>query len=83
MDKTKLEITVKGNRLFIQGERTNGSGDKDSYHRREREMGSFKRTVALPEQLDAEKTAASYDSGVLQIVCPRAAGAKAHRIKVD
>ena len=83
VDKAKLDITTKGNRVSIRGERERPGTDKDvAYHRRERDMGVFHRVITLPEQVDASKTQASYKNGVLEVMCPRAEAAKAHRVQI-
>lgn len=83
IDKSKLDITTKGKRVSIRGERTCAElGPDMAFHRRERDMGTFHRVVTLPEDVDPGKTSASYKNGVLELVCPRAASAKAHRVEV-
>lgn len=83
VDKSKLDITTKGNRLSIQGERLRDKPDTDAaFHRRERGMGMFHRVVTLPEQVEASKTTATYKNGVLEIYCPRSEASKARRIEI-
>jgi len=83
IDKSKLEITTKGNRLSVRGERTRAIPEPEvAYHRRERDMGVFHRVITLPEQVDAAKTSASYKNGVLEIYCPRSEAAKARRVEI-
>jgi HSP20 family protein len=83
IDKSKLEITTKGNQVSIRGERTlRTSSDGAAYHRRERELGTFHRVVNLPEQIEGAKVVASYKNGVLEVLCPRAEAAKARRVQI-
>ncbi len=83
VDKAKLDITTKGNRVSVRGERARSEAEAElAYHRRERDMGVFHRVVTLPEQVDATKTQASCNNGVLEIMCPRAEVAKARRVQV-
>jgi len=83
IDKAKLDITTKGNRLSIRGERSCSQLAADvAFHRRERDMGTFHRVVSLPEHVDASKTTATYKNGILEIVCPRTEAAKAHRVEI-
>jgi HSP20 family protein len=44
--------------------------------------GSFRRDVALPVPVKADKTKASYRAGVLRIELPKAEAARARRIAV-
>jgi len=83
IDKAKLDITTKGNRLSIRGERSCSQLAADvAFHRRERDMGTFHRVVSLPEHVDASKTTVIYKNGILEIVCPRTEAAKAHRVEI-
>ena len=79
----EIEITTKENNLIIKGERKIATeGEKVSYHRREREAGSFRRIISLPSRVDAEKVTAACKNGVLTITLPRAAEAKPRQITV-
>ena len=83
IDKAKLDITSKGNQLSIRGERVNKPvADDAAFHRREREQGVFHRVVTLPEHVNPAKIMATYKSGVLEIICPRAESAKSHKIQI-
>jgi HSP20 family protein len=44
--------------------------------------GRFRREVALPVSVKADKTRATYRDGVLRIELPKADGARARRIAV-
>ena len=79
----EIEITTKENNLIIKGERKIATeGEKVSYHRREREAGSFRRIISLPTRVDAEKVAAVCKNGVLTVTLPRAAEQKPRKIEV-
>ncbi len=72
------QMTIKAERKFENEEK------KDNYHRVERRYGSFLRTFALPETVEAEKIAANYDKGVLKVTLPKTAKPKSARtIKVN
>lgn len=84
MDKNTLDVTAKGNSVSIRGARSGGPPPTEvAFHRRERDTGVFHRAVALPEQIDSAKTVASYKHGILEIQCPRAEAAKAHKVQVS
>lgn len=84
IDKDSLEITAKKDQLTIRGSRrVKPADDNASYHRREREDGQFRRTLALPQAIDGDKVTASYRDGVLEVVLPRAAELKQRRIPVS
>lgn len=60
------QLTIKGERKFEHEEK------KENYHRVERRYGSFQRTFALPDTVDAEHVNAKYDKGVLKVTLPKA-----------
>jgi HSP20 family protein len=67
-----LDISVIEGKLMIRGERKIEVEDqKTNYHRREREAGFFRRTIALPLKVDSGKVSASMSNGVLTITLPK------------
>lgn len=78
-----INIEVENGTLSLSGSRTfyeeNNSGN---YHRQERFYGSFRRAFLLPETVDLEKVAASYENGVLTVAMPKKELAKPRTIKV-
>ena len=79
----EIEITTKENNLIIKGEsKIATEGAKISYHRREREAGSFRRIISLPTRVDAEKVTAVFKNGVLTVTLPRSAELKPRKIEV-
>jgi HSP20 family protein len=83
VDKDGLEVTVKSDQLTVRGERKIASvKGKASYHRRERESGQFRRTVTLPQPVDADKISANYKNGVLEVTLPRLAEAQPRKISI-
>lgn len=78
-----LEIEVTGDTLTLKGKRTPDEADSSStYHRRERMVGEFTRTVQLPYTVDKDNVEASLNSGVLQINLPRAEDEKPRKITI-
>ena len=78
-----IEITTKENNLILKGERRIAvEGEKVSYHRREREAGTFRRIISLPAQLDAGKVTAVSKDGVLTVTLPKRAESKPRQIEV-
>lgn len=78
-----LDISVTGNSLSIAGERKIPSEDeKATYHRREREAGSFNRMITLPTDVDTAKVEARCVDGVLTVVLPKSESAKPKQISV-
>ena len=78
-----LDIDVTGDEVSISGVRKlDEVAQEAQYHRRERNYGSFSRTVQLPFMVDTNKVEASFKNGVLLITLPRAEADKPKRIPV-
>ena len=68
VNKEDLKITLQDNILTIEGEKKNLSKDEEKeYFVTERTFGSFKRNIALPEDIDSDKVNAKFERGVLSI----------------
>jgi HSP20 family protein len=78
-----IDISVEGETLTLRGERKlPEAGEGVSYHRREREAGRFRRIITLPARINPDGVEAAFKSGVLKIVLPKAAEARAKQITV-
>lgn len=78
-----IDIDVTGDALSISGIRYSDEVSKEArYHRRERNYGSFSRTIQLPFMIDTNKVEASFKNGVLLISLPRAEADKPKKITV-
>lgn len=83
VDPKDVDISVIGNVVTLEGERKeDASVPADSYHRREREVGKFMRSVRLPYEVEAEKVQARYTNGILRVVLPRKESSKPRRIAI-
>lgn len=83
MSMDNVEVYVVGNELTIKGERKFSDEQGVSYHRRERGVGAFNRTVNLPVQIDADKVEGTFKDGVLTVKLPKAEAAKPRKITVQ
>jgi HSP20 family protein len=84
LDPAKLNVTGAGRALSISGERVfEPDGKRWAYHRRELRAGKFARTIQLPEDYEANRAEARYESGLLIIHVPRAEHAKPQQITVQ
>jgi HSP20 family protein len=76
-----IELSAVRNKLAISGKREI-TEENASYHRREREGGTFSRSVTLPSEVDGERVEARYDNGMLTVVLPKAEEAKPRQIAI-
>ncbi len=83
MESKDIDIQVNGNLLTISGERKEEREEKGkTYHRLERRVGSFSRSVTLPCPVQENAVDAQYKNGILTIKLPKTDEAKAHKITV-
>ena len=74
LTESDVNIEIKGNQLFIQGEKKTASENKDKhFYRMERSYGSFQRILALPEDAISSDIQANMKDGVLQLEIPKQA----------
>ena len=84
IDISTLDVSIEKNLLSVSGERTvDEADDKESFNRRERFAGKYKRTIALPEDVDTEKTEAVYRDGILHISVEKKEETQPRQIKVS
>lgn len=86
MSEKDVEVTFADNTLIISGEKKEEKEVKeDNYHRRERSFGSFRRSFALPAEIDEGKISASFRDGVMTIDLPKSKTAqkKAKKITIQ
>jgi len=81
--KEELEISVTGDELTIRGRRGANVAEGTSFHRRERGVGEFSRTLRLPYDVDAEQVEATLRDGVLLLKLPKTASARPRKIQVQ
>lgn len=81
VDEKDVKLTLEDNVLCISGEKkAEREEKKKDYVMSERSYGSFKRAFTLPDNVAAEKIAATFEKGVLKVTLPKAAPSPAkHR----
>lgn len=78
-----LDVEVTGNILRIGGERKEEKEEKKkTYHRVERRLGSFSRSVTLPCHIKENGIIAECHDGILYVKMPKCEEAKSRKIKV-
>jgi HSP20 family protein len=84
MGEGDVKIEVADDVLTISGERTfEHETKKDAYYRLERGAGTFRRSLTLPEGVDAEAIEASFDKGVLEVRVPKPEQRKPRRVEIS
>ncbi len=71
MKQEDVKVTVEEGMLTIAGERQHQhEHETGGVYRCEREYGSFRRRIALPEGVNPDSIQASFDQGVLEVTMP-------------
>jgi len=84
LSEEDVHIDVEGDVLTVSGERKAEHEDKrEGYVRVERSYGSFRRSLTLPEGVDAEAVSASFDRGVLEVSIPKPEQRKPRRVAIQ
>jgi HSP20 family protein len=82
IDPQTLDISLQQNLLTISGKREVIQPAGATYYRQERPGGSFRRVVALPEDVDGDRVAATYRDGIVQITVQRREAARPRQIQI-
>ena len=79
-----LDLSVEDNVLRVSGARNepNQATDNIQWRLNERPGGEFTHRLRLPLAIDVKKVTADYVHGILKVTLPKAAAAKARKIKV-
>jgi len=78
-----LSLSITGNTLTLKGCRKPRADEKSAtYHRRERTVGEFARSIELPEKVDSDKAVAEFDQGILTVRIPKSADAIPRHVTV-
>ena len=79
----EIDISVTDNLLTIKGEtKAEKKEEKPNYLLRERRYGMVHRSLRLPVAVEADKSQAEFEHGVLTLTLPKADAIKAKHIKV-
>ena len=79
-----VSIELEDNVLTVSGERkTEHEDKKEGFYRMERSFGQFRRSLTLPEGVDADKIAATFDKGVLEVRIPKPEERKPRRVAIQ
>jgi HSP20 family protein len=79
----KIAVEFENGALTVSAERERGSEVKqDGFYRYERRVGSFARTISLPEGVTEDGIKASHANGVLEVRVTKPEEAKPRRIEI-
>ncbi len=68
VNKEDISVNIENKVLTIKGERKyDNEENKDSYYRRERAYGSFKRSFTLSDDIVTDDVSADYKDGILTV----------------
>lgn len=79
----EVKLEVEDDILTVSGEHRESKEEKDKqYMRRERRYGSFSRSMALPQGIDAKKIKAKTHDGVVEVTIPLPKEAKKEPVRI-
>lgn len=83
IDPKDVNIEIENNLLSISGNIEKKTEiDEKNYYKKEIRRSSFARKVALPAEVNSEKTQAVYENGVLKISIPKIEEKKSKKIEI-
>jgi HSP20 family protein len=72
MEEKDINLSLRDNTLTISGEKRSESQEDDKTRRiSERFYGRFERTIPFDAEIDADKVAAKFKSGLLTVILPK------------
>ena len=79
-----VNVEVEDKVLTVSGERKAEHEDKgEGYVRVERSYGSFRRSLTLPEGIDADAVQATFENGVLEVRIPKPEERKPRKVAIQ
>lgn len=82
LDPEDVGVTVHQSTISIEGKRTRENGENAVWHRRERVMGPFSRTIELPFRVDPDKVQARFENGTLEVEMERPESDRPRKIEI-
>jgi HSP20 family protein len=79
----EVQISVTGDVLTLRGEFKHQDGQNEAtWHIREQRSGIFERSLALPTEVQTDKSKADFENGILTITLPKAEAVKPRTISI-
>jgi HSP20 family protein len=83
MKPEDIDVSIEQGMLTIQGKTQAAQEHEErNYLSHEYQLGSFSRSVRLPETVDSDGVTATYEQGVLRLTLPKAAQTKIQHIRI-
>ena len=82
IDAKSLEISLQQNVLSVSGRRGAPQEKNATYYRNERFDGTFRRAIAVPDDIDPDKVEASYRDGIVEVRVQRRESSRPRRIEI-
>ncbi len=84
VEKDDIDVSVTDNTVTIKGaSKREETEEQGNYYRSEIARGAFTRTIALPADVDADKSSATFKNGMLELKLSKLETSKRHSIKVN
>lgn len=77
-----VDVSFDNGELTLKGEKKVEAKETATLHRRERQYGSFTRTLTLPWEIKADEVVAELKDGVLTVTLPKAEAAKPRKVAI-
>lgn len=82
--KDDIDVSMTDNMITIKSStRKEQEEEKGDYFYREISEGSFSRSIALPAEVNIEKSQAKFKNGVLELKLPKMESAKRRSLKIE
>ncbi len=83
LTRDNIQVSIDDDVLIIKGHTSEERESKEgNYLLRERSVGTFHRSLRLPDTVNAEKATANHKDGVLTISFPKVEAKKARELKI-
>jgi HSP20 family protein len=85
LENEDIQVSLERSTVTIEGERKIDYANQEgvSLHRRERQVGSFRRAFELPALIDADKVEAVHQNGILMLRLPKSPEDQPRQISVQ
>lgn len=79
-----VKIELEDSVLTVSGERRGETEEnREGYHRIERSTGAFRRSLSVPDGVDASSITASFEGGVLEVTIPKPKQRQPQRVQIS